>query len=57
MSYLGILRHTRNLIAVHPDADQAFMDTVVRTVSDYAPKLREHVLWSKMREPPPLFGK
>jgi hypothetical protein len=33
------------------------MDIVVRAVADYAPKLKNKVAWSAMREPPPLLKK
>ena len=42
-------------IAVHPEADSTLMEAVVRAVDDYAPKLRNKVAWSTMREPPPLL--
>jgi hypothetical protein len=44
-------------IAVHPQAEPALMDIVVRAVADYAPKLKDKVVWSAMREPPPLLKK
>src|ERR1700722_10916388 len=44
-------------IAVHPEADSTLMDAVMRAVDDYAPKLRDKVTWSAMREPPPLLKK
>ena len=42
------------LVAIHPEADESFHQTVVRTVDDYAPSLRESVQWSTMKEMPPL---
>jgi hypothetical protein len=42
-------------IAVHPEAGPDLIETVVRAVMDYAPKLRDKVAWSAMREPPPLL--
>jgi hypothetical protein len=42
-------------IAVHPEAGPELMNTVVRAVNDYAPKLKDKVAWSAMREPPPLL--
>jgi hypothetical protein len=44
-------------IALHPEADSTLMDAVMRAVDDYAPKLRDKVAWSAMREPPPLLRK
>jgi hypothetical protein len=46
-----------NSIAVHPEAEPALFDTILRAVDDYAPKLRNSVSWSTMREPPPLLKK
>jgi hypothetical protein len=44
-------------IAVHPEADGTLMEAVIRAVDDYAPKLKDKVTWSAMREPPPLLKK
>ena len=41
-------------IWVHPEADQAFMDTVTATVATYAPTLNEKVAWSAMNAKPPF---
>jgi hypothetical protein len=43
-----------NCVAVHPEADGSFKETVTRTVDDYAPALRDRVEWSSMREKPPF---
>lgn len=40
-------------VRVHPEADASFMKTVVAAVADYAPALKERVVWSDMRLPPP----
>lgn len=42
-------------IFVHPMADMAFKDTVVRAVMDYAPALRNTTAWSAMKDRPPLL--
>jgi hypothetical protein len=42
------------LIAVHPESDRTFMETVATSVKDYAPALADRVRWSAMRELPPL---
>jgi hypothetical protein len=44
-------------IRVHPQADQSFMDTVSGVVAKYAPGLKDRVVWSEMRGPPPLSTK
>jgi hypothetical protein len=44
-----------NSISVHPEASASLMETVSRAVADYAPKLKNKVAWSAMRDPPPLF--
>ena len=41
-------------IWVHPEADGAFMETVVGVVEQYAPKLKQHVTASAMTEVPPI---
>jgi hypothetical protein len=41
-------------IYVHPDADEAFMETVSSTLTTYAPALVSHVRWSAMIELPPF---
>ncbi len=41
-------------IRVHPEADDSFMQTVVAAVTDYAPALKDWVIWSDMRAPPPV---
>jgi hypothetical protein len=41
-------------IRVHPEADDSFKQTVVAAVAHYAPALRDRVLWSDMRDPPPV---
>lgn len=43
-------------IAVHPEAGPSVMETVARSVHDYAPELIGKVTWSAMREPPPLLS-
>jgi len=45
---------TLETILVHPEADQAFFETVVATVEHYCPSLRASVRWSSMRERPPV---
>ena len=41
-------------IRVHPDADTSFMEAVAAAIGDYAPALKDCVIWSDMREPPPV---
>ncbi len=41
-------------IRVHPLADGPFMETVTSAVEHYAPGLRDRVMWSAMRDPPPV---
>ena len=41
-------------IFVHPEADQAFFDTVVGSVETYAPSLKDKILWSAMNEKRPF---
>jgi hypothetical protein len=41
-------------IYIHPDADLSFKDTVTATVAQYSPALKESLVWSTMKEPPPF---
>ena len=41
-------------VLVHPEADFSFMETVTAAVAHYAPALKDSVVWSAMREPPPF---
>lgn len=41
-------------IRVHPEADASFMETVVAAVANYAPVLKDQVVWSEMRARPPV---
>lgn len=41
-------------IYIHPDADLSFKETVTATVTRYAPALKDSVVWSAMKEPPPF---
>lgn len=41
-------------IRVHPEADTSFMQAVATAITHYAPALEECVVWSDMREPPPV---
>lgn len=41
-------------VFVHPEADFSFMETVTAAVAHYAPALKDSVVWSAMREPPPF---
>jgi len=41
-------------IFIHPEADFSFMETIAAAVEHYAPFLRDSVLWSEMRGPPPF---
>ncbi len=41
-------------IRVHPEADTSFMQAVAAAIADYAPALKDCVIWSDMREPPPV---
>ena len=41
-------------VRVHPFADESFMEAVRSAVEHYAPALRESVIWSAMRDPPPV---
>ena len=43
-----------DFIRVHPLADSSFMETVVGAVGHYTPTLRGRVVWSAMRDPPPI---
>jgi hypothetical protein len=42
-------------VVVHPEADQSFMDVVVSAVDKYSQPLRDRVVWSTMKERPPLL--
>jgi hypothetical protein len=42
-------------VLIHPEADFSFMETVTAAVAHYAPALKDSVVWSAMREPPPLL--
>jgi hypothetical protein len=44
-------------VKIHPEADQSFFDTVARTVDQFAPKIRNWVGWSDMRQRPPLLDR
>jgi hypothetical protein len=46
-----------NAVFIHPEADEAFFQTVVGIIDQYAPALRTRVQWSAMREQPPLGGR
>jgi hypothetical protein len=41
-------------VLIHPDADFSFMETVRAAVAHYAPALKDCIVWSSMREPPPF---
>jgi len=41
-------------IRVHPEADASFMQTIATAVADYAPALKDCVVWSDMRTRPPV---
>ena len=41
-------------IRVHPEADEAFAETVRKVVEHYAPALKKCVKWSSMTESPPF---
>jgi hypothetical protein len=41
-------------IRVHPEADEAFAETVAKVVQQYAPLLKDRIQWSSMTEPPPF---
>jgi hypothetical protein len=41
-------------IRVHPEADFSFMETVTKTVGNYAPALKDSIVWSAMKERPPF---
>jgi hypothetical protein len=41
-------------IRVHPEADEAFAQTVLKVVEHYAPALKKYVKWSSMTESPPF---
>jgi hypothetical protein len=44
-------------IKVHPQADRSFTETVSGVVAKYAPGLKDRMVWSAMRDPPPLSTK
>jgi hypothetical protein len=46
-----------NAVFIHPEADEAFFQTAVGIIDQYAPALRSRVHWSAMREKPPLGGR
>lgn len=39
-------------IRVHPEADQSFIETVTAVVEQYAPSLKQSVVWSAMNAAP-----
>jgi hypothetical protein len=41
-------------IRVHPEADNSFMETVVKVVEQYATALKDRVAPSEMSAPPPF---
>ena len=41
-------------IFIHPDSDLSFKETVMATVAHWAPALKDSVLWSAMKDPPPF---
>jgi hypothetical protein len=41
-------------VAIHPEADISFYETVLWAIDDHAKPLRENVSWSSMRERPPF---
>jgi hypothetical protein len=41
-------------VAIHPEADRSFYETVLWAIDDHAKSLRDKVSWSSMREPPPF---
>lgn len=41
-------------VLIHPEADFSFMETVTAAVAHYAPALKDSVVRSAMREPPPF---
>lgn len=41
-------------VAIHPEADTSFYETVLWAIDDHAKPLRDNVSWSSMREKPPL---
>jgi hypothetical protein len=42
-------------VVIHPEADQSFIEVVVSAVDKYSHSLRDRVVWSTMRERPPLL--
>jgi hypothetical protein len=41
-------------IRIHPEADEAFAETVTKVVEQYAPSLKDRIQWSSMTEAPPF---
>lgn len=41
-------------IRVHPEADASFMQVVASSIANHAPALKDCVMWSDMRAPPPV---
>lgn len=41
-------------ILVHPDADASFFETAAATTLHHAPALKDRILWSAMKSPPPF---
>ena len=41
-------------IRVHPQADEAFAETVTKVVEQYATPLKDRIQWSSMTESPPF---
>jgi hypothetical protein len=41
-------------VFIHPEADEAFFQTVMGIIDTYAPDLRGRIRWSAMRERPPF---
>jgi hypothetical protein len=41
-------------IYVHPEADGAFMEAVASATAHYTPSLTDRVVWSQMRDRPPV---
>jgi len=43
-----------DFIRVHPLADASFMEAMTSAVEHYAPELKDRVVWSAMRDAPPV---
>ena len=43
-----------DFVRVHPLADASFMEAVTSAVEHYASALRDRVVWSAKRDPPPV---